>query len=156
MWEGQGGQVRKSRLGLVIALLLAFSMVLAGCGKSEEDAVKESINGFVAAYNNADYDKCVDYLEGVDDSNREEAMSTLGLAKAIVQTIEVQSIQSVSVEESTATAEVTAKATMGALLGGQSAEETVSMSLTKSDGKWKFDFNALAEELMAGLTSMVG
>lgn len=148
--------MRKRNLGLVIALLLAFSMVLAGCGQSEEDAVKDSINGFVAAYNNADYDKCADYLEGVDDSNREEALSTLGLAKAIVQTIEVQSIQNVSIEESTATAEVTAKATMGALLAGQSAEQTVSMSLTKSDGKWKFDFNALAEELMAGLTSMAG
>jgi hypothetical protein len=156
IWEGQGGQVRKRNLGLVIALLLAFSMALAGCGKSEEDAVKDSINGFVAAYNNADYEKCADYLQGVDDSNREEAMSTLGLAKAVVQEIEVISISNVSIEESTATAEVTARATMGAILGGQSAEETVTMSLDKGDGKWKFDFNALAKDLMAGITSMAG
>ena len=91
----------------------------------------------------------------MDESNREEALSTLGLAQAVVQSIEVKTIEDISIEESTATAEVTATATWGAMFGGQSADETVTMTLTKSDGKWKFDFNALAKELMSGLTSMM-
>lgn len=147
--------MRRGNLALVIVLLLALSVVLLGCGQSEEDSIRDTINGFAAAYNDGNHDKCVEYFEGVDESNREEALSTLGLAQAVVQSIEVKTIEDISIEESTATAEVTATATWGAMFGGQSADETVTMTLTKSDGKWKFDFNALAKELMSGLTSMM-
>ena len=147
--------MRRRNLALVIGLLLALSVVLLGCGKSEEDSIRDTINGFASAYNDGNYDKCVEYFEGVDESNREEALSTLGLAQAVVQSIEVKTIEDIAVEESTATAEVTATATWGAMFGGQSADETVTMTLTKSDGKWKFDFNALTKELMSGLASMV-
>lgn len=147
--------MRKRNLALFMGLLLALSVVLLGCGKSEEDAVRDSINGFAAAYNDGNFEKCVEYFEGVDASNREEAMSTLGVAKAVVDTIEVKTIEDIAIEESTATAGITVTATMGAMFGGQSADETVTIGLTKSDGKWKFDFNALAQELMSGITSMV-
>ena len=147
--------MRTRNLALVIGLLLALSVVLLGCGRSEEEAVRDSIKGFTAAYNDGDYDKCVEYFEGVDDSNREEALSTLGVARAVVESIEVKSIDNIAIEESTATAEITATATMSSMLGGQSADETVNMTLTKSDGRWKFDFNALAQEILSGLTSML-
>ncbi len=146
--------MRKISLALVIGLLLALPLVVLGCGKSEEDAVRDSVKGFAAAYNEDNFDKCAEYLQGVDDSNREEALSTLGLAKAVVPKIEVISMENVEVEGSTATAEVTARATTAIMLGGNPVEETVTMTLNKTDGRWKFDFNTLAQELMARLNSM--
>ncbi len=141
---------------LVVALLLAFSVALMGCGKSEEESIRDSINGFVTAYNAGDYEKCVDYLEGVTDSTREGVMSTLGLAKAIVQSIQVTSIANVKVDGAAATAEVAIRVTVAAALGGNSADETVDLSLSKVDGKWKFDLKSLTDSLMGGLSSMLG
>ncbi len=141
------------RLLLALGLLLASSILLAGCGKSDEEAIRDSVNGFAAAYNSGDYQKCTEYLQGIDDSTREGAMSTLGLARAVVQSIEVTSITDITIEGSSATAEVTARATMAVMWGGNSADETVTMSLTRQDGKWKFDFDSLKDELMAGLAS---
>ncbi len=123
------------KLVLVIALLLVIPVVLVGCGKSEAAGVKSSINGFVDAYNDKDYDKCTDYLLGITDATKDTMKAGLGMAREVSGEIEVTSIEDVSVDGDSATAKVTMK------VMGQSQPNTVSF--TKADGKWKFDMTGL-------------
>lgn len=147
--------MRRRYPALVVALLLVLSLVLAGCGQSDEEAIKDSIHTFAAAYNASDYEGCLDHLEGVDESNLEEVLSTLGVARAIVLRIDVLGIEVVSIDGPSASVQVSTRATLGPVLGGMSPDQVVSIDLTKSDGKWKFDFAPLAEQLMAGIASML-
>jgi hypothetical protein len=127
----------KRKLLPVIALLLAFSVILVGCGsnkkKSEIPAVEASINGFADAYNRGNYQTCADYLVGITDANRDTIVSQLSTFHQMCTTIQVDSIDSVTINESTATASVT--------LTALSKQVTIDMSLTKADdGTWKFSF----------------
>ena len=78
------------KLVLAIALLVAIPVMLVGCAKSDSASIKDSINGFVAALNDGDYEKCTDYLVGITDANRDTITTQLeqGL-KPVVQSIEV-------------------------------------------------------------------
>lgn len=123
------------KLVLFIALLVAIPVMLVGCGKSESAAIKESINGFVAAYNDEDFDKCTDYLVGIDDLTKPAVVMALTAGHLMTGDIEVNSIEVTPVEGSSATATVTF--TM------MSMEQTRELSLTKVDGMWKFEGGSL-------------
>ncbi len=119
------------KLVLVIALLVAISVMVVGCGKSESAAIKDWINGFVTAYNADDFEKCTDYLVGVDDLNKLGVVAALTASRLVTGEIEVDSIENISVNGSTAT--VTVKVTV------MSIEQTKELSLSKVDGMWKFE-----------------
>ena len=123
------------KLVLVIALLLVIPVMLVGCAESKSAGVKSSINGFVAAYNDKDYDKCTEYLLGITDATKETVKLGLGMAREASGEIEVTSIETPSIDGDSATAKVTVK------VMGQSQTNTVSF--TKADGKWKFDMTGL-------------
>ena len=123
------------KLVLAIALLMVIPVVLVGCGKSEEASVKSSINGFVDAYNDKDYDKCTDYLLGITDATKETVKLGLGMAREASGEIEVTGVEDITVDGDSATAKVTVKVL------GQTQTNTVSF--TKADGKWKFDMTGL-------------
>jgi len=127
------------KLVLAIALLVAIPVMLVGCAKSNSASIKDSINGFTAAVNDGDYEKCTDYLVGVTDANKAAIAAQLeaGL-KPVVQSMEVTKIEEPSVDGSSATAKVTLKVTLTAALGGGSMEQTIDLPLSKVDGKWKF------------------
>jgi hypothetical protein len=126
------------KLVLVLALLVAIPVMLVGCAKSNSASIKDSINGFVAAVNDGDYEKCTDYLVGVTDANKAAIAAELGGLKVYVQNIEVTNIEEINVDGSSATAKVTMKVTLAAALGGGSMEQTIDLPLSKVDGKWKF------------------
>ncbi len=123
------------KLVLFIALLVAIPVMLVGCGKSESAAIKDSINGFVAAYNDEDFDKCTDYLVGITDLTKPAVILALTAGRLATGEIEVNSIKDISVEGSSATATVTFTA--------MSLEQTRELSLTKVDGMWKFEGESL-------------
>lgn len=136
--------MRKRYLVLVLAVLLAISVGLVGCNKSESASVKDSINGFAAAYNDGDTEKCTDYLVDVtDNTTKAQAQAILGMAKLAVESIEVVSIEEPKVDGTTATAKVTYKVTLPANLGGQTSESSPEITLTKKDGIWKFSLTSL-------------
>jgi len=119
------------KLVLVIALLMVIPVVLVGCGaKSESAGVKSSINGFAAAYNDKDYDKCTEYLLGITDATKETVKLGLGMAREASGEIEVTSVEDITVDGDSATAKVTIKVL------GQTQTNTVEF--TKVDSKWKF------------------
>jgi hypothetical protein len=120
----------KRNLVLIIALLLAIPMVLVGCAKSDSAAIKDSINGFAAAYNAEDFDKCTDYLVGITDATKDAVKGSLQLGHQLGGDITVDSIEDISVDGSSATAKVTVT------VMGQSFTNVVN--LNKVDGKWQF------------------
>jgi hypothetical protein len=126
------------KLVLVLALLVAIPVMLVGCSKSDSASIKDSINGFVAALNDGDYEKCTDYLVGITDANKAAIAAELGGLEAYVQSIEVTKIEEINVDGSSATAKVTMKVTLAAALGGGSMEQTIDLPLSKVDGTWKF------------------
>lgn len=123
------------RLVLAIALLLVIPVMLVGCSTDNSAGVKSSINGFVDAYNDEDYEKCTDYLVGITDATKDAAKAGLEMARGISGEIEVTSIEDIDVDGDSATAKVTVK------VMGQTQTNTVSF--TKVDGKWKFDMTGL-------------
>jgi hypothetical protein len=133
------------KLVLVIALLMVIPVVLVGCGaKSDKAAIEDSINGFFKALNDGNYDKCTDYLVGVNDANSDNMTAELKAMKETLNiSIEVVKIEDVKVTDSSATAKVTLKVSMGEI----EAEQPITLPLTKVDGKWKFspeDLQSLA------------
>ena len=137
----------RRNLVLVIALLLVMPVVLLGCGskKSEIPAVEASINGFADAYASGNYQTCVGYLTETTDSNRDTIIQQLSGFHQITPKIQVDSIDNVTVEGSTATADVTVTVL--------SKQATVKMTLSKSDDTWKFSIADLLAEVQKQLGS---
>jgi hypothetical protein len=131
----------RRNLVLVIALLLVMPVVLLGCGgkKSEIPAVEASINGFADAYASGNYRTCADYLTETTDATRDTIIQQLSGFHQITPKIQVDSIDNVTVEGSTATADVT--------LTVLSKQATVKMTLSKSDDTWKFSIADLLTEV---------
>jgi hypothetical protein len=123
------------KLVLIIALLLAIPMVLVGCAKSDSAAIKDSINGFTAAYNAEDFDKCTDYLVGITAQTKPSVALALQAGHTITGDIEVNSIDNIKINGSSATASV--KVTYMGI------EDTKELTLTKVDGTWKFEGGGL-------------
>jgi hypothetical protein len=123
------------KLVLAIALLVAIPVMLVGCAKSDSASIKDSINGFVNALNDGDYEKCTDYLVGITDANSDNITAQLkGVKETYQLSLEVVKIEEITVDGSSATAKVTLKVTFM----GQTMEQPIEMTLTKVDGKWKF------------------
>ena len=123
------------KLVLVLALLVAIPVMLVGCSKSDSASIKDSINGFVNALNDGDYEKCTDYLVGITDANSDNITAQLKAVKETYQlSLEVVKIEEITVDGASATAKVTLKVTFM----GQTMEQPTEITLTKVDGKWKF------------------
>jgi hypothetical protein len=137
----------RRNLVLIIALLLVVPVVMVGCGskKSEVPAVEASINGFADAYASGNYETCADYLTETTDATRDTIIQQLSGFHQITPKIQVDSIDNVTVEGSTATADVT--------LTVLSKQATVEMTLSKSDDTWKFSIADLLAEVQKQLGS---
>jgi hypothetical protein len=137
----------RRNLVLIIALLLVVPVVMVGCGskKSEVPAVEASINGFADAYASGNYETCADYLTETTDATRDTIIQQLSGFHQITPIIQVDSIDNVTVEGSTATADVT--------LTVLSKQATVEMTLSKSDDTWKFSIADLLAEVQKQLGS---
>ncbi|MBM4445024.1 MAG: hypothetical protein FJ020_06955 [Chloroflexi bacterium] len=122
------------RLLLVSLLLLTFGLVVLGCAaeaQSDAAAVEDAITGIFVAYNEADYDGCLGYLNGITAENRETIKAGLAMAHGFTGDITINSVENVTVNGSTATATVTA--TM------QGQTQTTTMTLNKVGNKWMMD-----------------
>jgi len=114
---------------LISAVLVVLAMVFVGCAKSESAAVEDSITGFVSAYNTGDYDQCLTHLLGITDENKDFMKTALAAYHGFAGDFEVNKIENITVDESTATATVTFTI--------QSQTQTKEMTLNKVDDTWK-------------------
>jgi hypothetical protein len=114
---------------LISAVLVVLAMIFVGCAKNESADVKDSITGFVSAYNAGDYDQCLTYLLGITDENKDTIKTALAAYHGLAGDFEVNKIENVTVNESTATATITFT------IQGQT--QTKEMTLNKVDNTWK-------------------
>jgi len=119
------------RLMLVLALMVAIPVVLVGCSDSESETIEYSINDFVNAYNNEDYEMCTGFLVGIDATNKEAVKAALVSGHQMTGDVEITSIEDITINGSSATAKVTV------VVQGQS--QTNEISLSRVNGTWKFE-----------------
>jgi hypothetical protein len=122
------------KLVLAIALLVAIPVMLVGCAKSEVPAVKDSINGFAAAFNDGDSETCTTYLLGITDLTKPGVVLALQTGH-LGGDVTIDSIENVKIDGSSATASVT--------FTFMGTEQTKTLTLTKVDGTWKFGLGDL-------------
>jgi uncharacterized protein YerC len=115
-------------------------MLLVGCASTgaatEEERVKDTINGLFDAYNAENYEKCLTYLADVPEAAEEATIAGLEMARELAGELTVEKIENVTVDGSTATAKVT--------IGAQGQTQAMDLTLTKHDGSWKMSTEALA------------
>jgi hypothetical protein len=119
------------RLLVLAVLLLGMAVVFVGCGaKSDSAAVEDTIRGFVSAYNAGDYEKCLNYYDGLSGEERSAMLSGMEQSGGSSGEITIESIDNIIISDSKATASIKMTWT------GDTAE-TSQISLVKNDGKWK-------------------
>ena len=119
------------KLVLVLALLVAAPLVLAGCSDSESETIEHRITEFATAYNNEDYEMCTGFLVGIGATNKETVKAQLASGHQMTGDVEITSIEDITIDGSSATAKVTVT------VQGQS--RTNEISLSKVGGTWKFE-----------------
>lgn len=123
---------------LISAVLVVLPMIFVGCAKSESADVKDSITGFVSAYNAEDYDQCLTYLLGITDENKDTIKTALAAYHGFAGDFEVNKIENITVDESTATATVTFA------IKGQT--QTKEITLNKVDNIWKMSGDSFTSQ----------
>ena len=125
------------RILMVFTLVLALMVVSVGCGSgsSDESKIEDTVNGFMDALNDGDYDKIFDYVAGaseMSEAEKEAAEQGFQFYKTMVgnSEITVKSVDDVEVDGNNATAKVVFS------FGGQDSAPT-DLSFVKEDGSWK-------------------
>ena len=114
--------------------LLCLILVFAGCtAATEEDAVRDAINGYYEAGNAGDFQKAATYIYTGDAAEDEKAAIPVGLEQmwALTGDLEVVSVSDITVEGSMATANVTLS------WGGSDMTASNEFKFKKDDGNWK-------------------
>ena len=120
------------KLLLASIVLVTLGIMSLGCAaeaQSDAAAVEDAITGIFAAYNADNYDKCLNYLVGVTDENRDTIKAGLAMAHGFTGDITVNKIENVTVNGTTATATVT--------MTMQEQTQTTTMTLNKVGNHWK-------------------
>lgn len=125
--------MKRIALITLATILLLLPALAINCGSSGEDskAIEDTIRGFVSSYNDSDFDKCMDYFTGFSEQEKIGLTASLTSDRTTLGKIILTSIGKITIDGSTATAEVSST---------QNTESsTDSLYLSKTDGKWKID-----------------
>ncbi|MDM7999503.1 MAG: DUF4878 domain-containing protein [Dehalococcoidia bacterium] len=126
------------RILLVLTLVLALTVVSVSVGcasSSDESKIKSTVNKFIDALNDGDFDEIFKYVAGADqmtDAQKQAIQQGLQIYKQMAGTnkITVKSIDDLEVNGNNATAKVVLS------LGGQDSDPT-QLAFVKEDGTWK-------------------
>ena len=119
---------------LVSILVLSLMLVSVGCASSsDESKIKDTVNGFFGALDDADYEEALDYIAGADEMSETEKGMVVDVFEALAPSgveMKVKSIKDVKVDGDTATASVVVTVN-----GTDSPSQDIE--LVKEDGSWK-------------------
>ena len=122
-----------SRRMLAIALIVVFAALLVGgCSDTKEETIEYTIRDYYSAYNAEDWDMCLGHIDDTNNVGESAIQSVLQMARAATGEVTVDSVENITVNGMSATADV--KITYG----GQS--ETKEYPLVKKDGSWKISW----------------
>ena len=129
---------------LALALVVVLAVVFAGCGREngtasgESTAIRDSIYGYVEAYNARDYQKALSYLTGWDSSSSEDdRISVIQMARGFSGQMTVEKIGDITISGSTATARVTSSWENPDADGNRTNAPGEEVNLKKDGGTWK-------------------
>lgn len=129
---------------LALALVVALAVVLAGCGSEtgpetgDTAAIRDTIYGYVDAYNAKDYQRCLSYLTGWRPSySEDDALSLIQVARESTGLMTVEKIEDITISGSTATAVVTSSWENPDAHGKLTNAPGEVVNLNKDGGTWK-------------------
>ena len=129
---------------LALALVVALAVVLVGCGSEtgpetgDAAAVRDTIYGYVDAYNAKDYQRCLSYLTGWRPSySEDDALSLIQVARESTGLMTVEKIEDITISGSTATAVVTSSWENPDADGKLTNAPGEVVNLNKDGGTWK-------------------
>ena len=141
---GRSGLTRRNPLALALALVIALAIALVGCAcdngteAADSAAIRDTIYGYVDAYNAEDYQLCLTYLTGWDPSSSEDdQISLMQVARGTTGRMTIESIENISISGSTATATVTSSWENPDAEGRTTNAPGVKVTLRKDGGTWK-------------------
>lgn len=122
----------------IIPVILSITVVLAtfagACGQDDEQLIRETMAGFLTAYNDEDFSGCLDY---VSDNLRnaegdEKIMADLQEGRASSGAAILDSVRNLEIDGKKANVSVSFQGFMGQVL-------TVKFPLIEESGNWKID-----------------
>ena len=136
---------------LIVLAMLAVLLSVAACssgGTGDTEAIKDTIEGYVTAYNAGDFAKCLTYF--TDFGEEDDALAFLSSLRDMSGELTLQEVKDISVSGQMATAKVVF--TVG------SEQGTDEMQLKKVQGQWRilWEQESLTGEAAAIRDTVVG
>jgi hypothetical protein len=113
-------------------LLVVFGLGSLACAVSDEEAIRETVTSFFAAYENQEYSRALEFLSDLlkDSTGEAEIIETMRSAQILGDFTKLKSMGELEIDFNTATIWVD-------LEGFADIVRTTQVSLVKEDGIWK-------------------
>jgi len=126
--------MKRNILVIILAFLVVSATLAVACGQDDEQAIKDTMTGFLTAYNDDDFNRCLDYVS--DDlrtsKGDEQVIADLREGKAASGNAFLESIGKLEVNGKSANISVSFSGFMGQV-------NTVRFPLIKESGSWKIN-----------------
>lgn len=116
----------------LLSLLIIFVVGLLGCAVTDEEAIRQTVEGFFTAYENEEYSRCLEFLseELKASLGEEEIIDRLRAAQFMGDFTKLKSMGELKLGTTTATVWVDIE-------GFADTVKTTQLSLVKEDGNWR-------------------
>ena len=119
---------------IILTILVVLTALAGVCGQDDEQLIRETMTGFLTAYNDEDFSGCLDYMS---DSLRnakgdEKLIADLQEGRASSGTAILESVRKLEIDGKKAKISVTFQGFMGQVV-------TVRFPLIRESGNWRID-----------------
>ncbi|MFC1971989.1 hypothetical protein ACFLVE_01090 [Chloroflexota bacterium] len=126
--------MRHNILVFILAFLVVSATLAGACGQDDEQVIKDTMTGFLTAYNDEDFNLCLDYVsDGLRSSKGDEqVIADLKEGKAASGNAILESMGKLEIDGKSAKISVSFSGFMGQV-------NTVRFPLIKESGSWKIN-----------------
>lgn len=119
---------------IILTILVVLTAFAGACGQDNEQLIRETMTGFLTAYNDKDFSGCLDYMSDSLRNARgdEKLIADLQEGRASSGTAILESVRNLEIDGKKANISVRFQGFMGQVL-------TVRFPLIKESGNWKID-----------------
>ncbi len=119
---------------IILTILVVLTAFAGACGQDDEQLIRETMTGFLTAYNDKDFSGCLDYMSDSLRNARgdEKLIADLQEGRTSSGTAMLESVRNLEIDGKKANISVRFQGFMGQVL-------TVRFPLIKESGNWKID-----------------
>jgi len=119
---------------VTLAIIIVLTIFAGACGQDDELQIRETMTGFLTAYNDEDFSGSLDYISDNlrSDKGDEKIIADLQEGRASGGTAILESVRKLEIDGKKAKISVSFQGFMGQVM-------TVQFPLIKESGNWKID-----------------